>query len=246
MIVTEADLEAALLGLPRAGIGHIRCVTKVFETPVRVPCEFLVQRRKIKRKRRPSRVVEFSRLTISFVNYPFVLCGVPVALPVLTRYHSTGSFSDTVGTTVRAKCKSSKLHPGLRRSVALDDATTASFGSSRSTERVPETALSDCDRGEGADVAWEEVIDRLLRSRCDISRGHVHRLSVHRASIRTVCPFPDRDQRVVGSAESSYSRRWCSAIPNTSKPTWSACSICSTKLRRRSDALNARLSLIHI
>src|SRR5260370_9578717 len=79
-LVTETDLESALLRLPRAGIGHICGIVEVFESSVRLLCELAVQLRKVQRKRRPSGMVKFSRLTISFVNYPFVLRGVPGAL----------------------------------------------------------------------------------------------------------------------------------------------------------------------
>jgi hypothetical protein len=46
---------------------------------------------------------------------------------------SAGSLSATVGTAGRGKDNLIKLRPSLRRSVVLDDATTASLGSSRST-----------------------------------------------------------------------------------------------------------------
>src|SRR6266853_3584973 len=85
--VTETDLETPLLGLPRAGIGDIRCVIKVSEAPVRLLREFLVHLRKVKRERRSSRMVKLSRLAIGFVNYPFVLCGVPVALLFANQFH---------------------------------------------------------------------------------------------------------------------------------------------------------------
>ncbi len=92
-LVTETDLESALLRLPRAGIGHICGIVEVFESSVRLLCELAVQLRKVERKRRSSRMVEFSRLTISFVNYPFVLCGVPVALLFTNHFHhAVGQF----------------------------------------------------------------------------------------------------------------------------------------------------------
>jgi hypothetical protein len=92
-LVTETDLESALLGLPCAGIGHICGIVEVFESSVRLLCEFAVQLLKVKRKRHPSKMVKFSRLTISFVNYPFVLCGVPVALLLTNQFHhAVGQF----------------------------------------------------------------------------------------------------------------------------------------------------------
>src|ERR1700722_27568 len=86
-LVTETDLESALLGLPRAGIGHICGIVEVFESSVRLLCKPAGQLRNGEPKPRSSRMVEVSRLTISFVNYPFVLCGVPVALLFTNQFH---------------------------------------------------------------------------------------------------------------------------------------------------------------
>src|SRR5271169_5414376 len=86
-LATEAYLKSALLGLPGGGIGDIRRVIKVHESSIRLLCEFTVQLSKVERKRRAARMVKFSRLTISFVNYPFVLCGVPVALLFANQFH---------------------------------------------------------------------------------------------------------------------------------------------------------------
>src|SRR5258708_7068583 len=47
--------------------------------------------------------------------------------------------------------------------------------------------------------------------------------------------------RITAGAESRNSRRWCSPTPKLSRPTSSACSICSTSCRRRSAGLTARL-----
>src|SRR5438309_3614112 len=47
--------------------------------------------------------------------------------------------------------------------------------------------------------------------------------------------------RITAGAESRNSLRWCSPIPNTSRPTWSACSISSRRSRRRSAGLTAML-----
>jgi len=79
-LVTEPDMETALPGLPGAGIRYIRCIIKVREASVGLLREFAVELCKVERKRCPTGMVKFSRLTISFVDYPFVLCRVPVAL----------------------------------------------------------------------------------------------------------------------------------------------------------------------
>src|SRR6266550_4836319 len=48
--------------------------------------------------------------------------------------------------------------------------------------------------------------------------------------------------RITAGAESRKSLRWCSPIPKTSKPTWSAYSICSIRFRMRSVGLSARVA----
>src|ERR1041384_2162709 len=70
------------------------------------------------------------------------------------------------------------------------------------------------------------------------------------AALRTVTALVRRIRRVraaaaprmTAGAESREARRWCPPIPKTSRPAGSACSICSTRLRSRSEGLTARLA----
>src|SRR5882762_4132148 len=55
-------------------------------------------------------------------------------------------------------------------------------------DRRPSALL--CDRGEGADIAWKEVVDRLLRCRRDIAQGvHANFQSIGRVS-KALAGFP--------------------------------------------------------
>jgi len=90
-LATEADVEAALLGLAGGGIGYVGRVVQIGEAFVRLVCQLLVQLRKIESKPRATSMVELGGLLIAFVLDPLVLVGVPVPLLFANQLHRSVS-----------------------------------------------------------------------------------------------------------------------------------------------------------